>query len=92
MKTANEQRMRNIQAIAMNITNVFNEDNEMGMYIDLNETDPTELITDMIKALNIAYQQLTSDYKDNLEFTYLCNQLIFQDALEKNSKLLEEEE
>ena len=91
MKTANEQRMRNIQAIATNTMNVFNDENETGMHIELDETDATELITDMVKAMNLVYQKLTGDFKDNLEFTHLCNQLIFQDALEKNSKLLEEQ-
>ena len=84
MKTNNEQRIRNIQAIAENIMNVFNDENETGMHIEINNTDGTELITDMIKAMNLVFQKLTGEAKDNLEFTHLCNQLIFQDALEKN--------
>ena len=92
MKTDNEQRMKNIHAIAINTMNVFNDENETGMHVELNETDATELITDMVKAMNLVYKKLTGDFKDNLEFTHLCNHLIFQDALKKNSKLLEEEE
>lgn len=88
MEINNEQRkrMRNIQAIATNIMNVFNDENETGMHIELNETDGTELITDMVKAMNLVFQKITGDSKDNLEFTYLCNHLIVQDSLEKKSK------
>lgn len=88
MKIDNEQRkrLRNIHAIATNILNVFDDENETGMQIELNETDGTELITDMVKAMNVVFQKLTGDSKTNLEFISLCNHLIVQDSLEKESK------
>lgn len=88
MEISNEQlkRTKNIHAIATSILNVFNDENETGMHIELDETDGTELITDMVKAMNVVFQKLTGDSKDNLEFTYLCNHLIVQDYLEKKSK------
>lgn len=83
---SNEQRDRNVMAIVENIMNTFDDENETGMHIELEAGDVTEIITDMVKGLNVAVIAMTGQKKTNLEFTYMCNQLIVQDQIERIEK------
>lgn len=81
-----KQDDKDIRAFAENIMNTFNKDNETDMYIDISEADGNKLITNLIKATNFVYANLTEDFKTNLDFTHLANKLIVQDMLDYNEK------
>lgn len=74
-------------AVADSILSLFRDEEDGGnpnFHYELSETDATEFFTAMVKGCNLVFNRLTNIEKSNLEFTYLCNQLIVQDAL--NSK------
>lgn len=71
-------------AIADAILSLFrNEENDGNPYyhFDLNTIDATEFITSMVAGCNLVFQKLTQVEKNNLEFTYLLNQLVVQSML-----------
>lgn len=75
--------------VADAIMGLFRDEEDGGNvlhHIDIEKVNGTEFITGMIKGCNVVFQQLTQDQKNNLEFTYLCNQLIVQDLIDRNKK------
>lgn len=64
------------------IKSLFDPDSENHRY-DLDEINATEFFIGIIKATGMLYTELTEDDKSFLEFTYLANQLIVQDLLDK---------
>ncbi len=71
-----------IMGIAQGIMSIFDDESSNDFHFKLDELDPTELFTDMVKACNFVYGQLTNNESSNFEFTHICNQLIVQDILE----------
>jgi hypothetical protein len=76
-------------AVAESIMGLFRDEEENGnmlYHYDLDKIDATDFFTGMIIGCNIVFGQLTEQDKNNLEFTYLCNQLIVQQMLEDKEK------
>lgn len=72
-------------AIADGILSLFRDEEDGGnpnFHYKLSEINATDFITSMVMGCNIVFERLTSIEKNNLEFTHLLNQLVFQDALE----------
>jgi len=67
------------------ITELF-EVNRESSVLDINEVDGTQFFTAFVKAGNMIYNQLTGNDTTNLDFTYLLNNLIVQDAIERAQK------
>ncbi|MFB7817405.1 hypothetical protein ACFC0X_24950 [Paenibacillus chitinolyticus] len=74
-----------IAAVHDQIAKLFNDNNEDYTF-DINRIDATQFFIGMTKANALIYNKLTGDDKSALEFTYLTNQLIVQDLLEKGVK------
>jgi hypothetical protein len=71
-------------AVADGILSLFRDEEDGGnpnFHYKLEDIDATEFFTAMVIGCNLVYRQLTKIEKNNLEFTYLCNQLIVQDML-----------
>lgn len=71
-------------AVADGILSLFRDEEDGGnpnFHYELPEIDATEFFTAMVIGCNLVFQQLTKIEKSNLEFTYLCNQLIVQDMI-----------
>lgn len=80
-------------AVADSILSLFIDEEDGGnpnFHFTLSEIDATEFFTSIIKGCNVVYSKLTNDEKSNLEFTYLCNNLIVQDMLIENGVNLDE--
>lgn len=81
------------QATADAILSLFKDEEDGGnpnYHYDLAKIDGTEFFTGLIMGCNAVYQRLTGDEKNNLEFTYLMNQLIVQHMLKnKDLKIVE---
>ena len=67
------------------IMELFEVNRESSM-LDINEVDGTQFFTAFVKAGNMIYNQLTGNDTTNLDFTYLLNNLIVQDAIEQAQK------
>lgn len=71
-------------AVADSILSLFRDEEDGGnpnFHYKLEDIDATEFFTAMVIGCNFVFHQLTKIEKSNLEFTYLCNQLIVQDLL-----------
>lgn len=76
-------------AISESIFSLFKDEDDGGnpnYHYDLNKIDATKFFTAMIMACGYIYNRLTQDDKTFLDFTYLANQLIVQNLLEKEGK------
>lgn len=72
-------------AIADAIMGLFRDEENGGnqnFHFNPHEIDATVFITSMVMGCNIVFGKLTQDDRNNLEFTYLLNQLVVQDMLE----------
>lgn len=72
-------------AIANAIFTLFQDEEHGGnqdYHFELNEIDVTKFITSMVAGCNLVFQHIASVDKNNLEFTYLLNQLVVQNLLE----------
>jgi len=81
-------------AIADGILSLFRDEEDGGnpnFHYELNKIDATAFITSMVMGCNIVFEKLTNIEKNNLEFTHLLNQLVFQDALESKKNELKVE-
>lgn len=50
-------------------------------HYDLREIDVTEFMTSLVTGCNLVFSTITGENKNNLEFTYLLNQLVVQDFI-----------
>jgi len=53
---------------------------------NVNQIDGTQFFTAFVKAGNLLYDQFTGNDITHLDFTYLLNNLIVQDAIEQAQK------
>ena len=67
-------------AVRNALLNLFrDEEHQDNQYhFDLNEVDATKFFTGIIVACSVLYNDLTSDHKAALDFTYIANKLIVQ--------------
>lgn len=73
-------------AIADAIMSLFRDEEHGGSKnynYKINEVDATVFFTSMVSGCNLVFNKMTNVEKDNLQFTYLLNQLVVQDALER---------
>ena len=80
-------------AIADSILSLFRDEENGGnpnFHYDLSEIDATEFFTSMVMGCNFVFNELTKSEKNNLEFTYICNQLIVQDILQNKDLTITE--
>lgn len=64
------------------VQGLFDEEAETFKY-DINDVDGTKFFTAYVQAGAMLFNQFTGNSKNGLEFSYLANQLIVQDMLDK---------
>ncbi len=80
-----EKHLEYAALITGKIAELFEEDNENGVYIDSNELEEGDNLTHFIHALgNVVatqfYNHFTGEEKNTLEFNHIANKLVFQYA------------
>jgi hypothetical protein len=83
-----EQTSRYALILIGKIQELFDENSESDFHIDQEELQEGENLTHFFHALanmmpNHIYNNVTGDYKNNLEFNHIANQLVFQYLINK---------
>lgn len=78
-----EKELEYAGILLQKIQELFDEENESGLFIDKEELNEGNNATHFIHALanmmpTAFYNNLVGDDKNNLEFNHLANQLVFQ--------------
>lgn len=72
------------------IMSIFDEESSNDFHVELNEElDATMFFTQMVKASNLVFMNMTKQDIDHLEFTHIANRLIVQDNIESFEKKIE---
>ncbi|WP_091016020.1 hypothetical protein [Paenibacillus amylolyticus] len=71
-----------ISEIHDHITKLFDPEDECCIY-DMTKIDATEFFTSLFQAQTVLFNELTESNKTYLEFSYLANQIVVQDLMER---------
>ena len=77
-----------IAGIYEGIMSIFDEDSNNLYHMEFDELkkDATPFITNVVKAANLVFSEITQSPQNNLDFTYIANQLIVQDLMEQQEQ------